>query len=210
MPSNSSKKDYDPADKVERMNRIFDQVVLPIIIFTVIMAVISAIIIKPESCVSGYADDLAPVEDVRTELDPYLMREVLLEDMAANRSIFEQGGYTIVETEQSGLVAYCQLDECTQIFDNVSDGSGGRYSAVMYEKDGLSVTVRIYSGTIFLVEASDGQQRLSAIFRDDRFATWTSGSDADAGAIFELISAQQLADLAERYEQKIISLVNSD
>lgn len=210
MANSSRKKDYDPADKVERMNRIFDQVVLPIIIFTIIMAVISAIIIKPESCVSGYADDLAPVEDVRAELDPYLMREVLLEDMAANRSIFEQGGYTIVETEQSGLVACCQLDEFTQIFDNVSDGSGSRYSAVMYEKDGLSVTMRIYSGTIFLVEVSDGQQLLSAIFRDDRFTTWTSGSDADAGALLELISAQQLADLAERYEQKIISLVHSD
>lgn len=200
----------DPVEKVERMNRIFDQLVLPMIIFTVIMAVISAFIFKPESCVKGYADDLTPVEDVQPELDPYLMREVLLEDMDRNRSIFEQGGYTIVETEQSGAVAYCVLDDCTQVFDNVADSSGSRYSAVIYEKDGLSVTIRIYSSTIFLAEVSDGAQLYSAVFRDENFTAWTSSSDAGAEDVLSLVSAQKLAGLLDMYESKILSLVTAD
>lgn len=209
MAKKDKSKEYDPVEKVERMNHIFDQVVLPILIFTVIMAVISAIIIKPESCVSGYADDLAPVEDTRAELDPYLIRQVLLEDMESSRSIFEQGGYTVVESEQSGLVAYCKLDENTRIFDNIADSSGSRYSAVMYESDGISVTVRVYSETIFLVEATDGDRIASAVFRNDDFSMWTSSSDADAAGVFELISAGQLSGLAEQYKAKILSLVSS-
>ena len=198
----------DPVEKVERMNRIFDQLVLPMIIFTVIMAVVSAFILKPESCVRSFAGDLAPVEDVQSQPDPYIMREVLLEDMEINRSIFELGGYTVVETEQSGLVAYCQLDEYTQIFDNIADSSGSRCSAVVYEKDGLSVTLRVYSKTIFLVEASDGVQTLSAVFRDEDFGTWTSSSDADAAGVLSLVPAQQLSGLLDMYEEKILSLVS--
>ena len=198
----------DPVEKVERMNRIFDQLVLPMIIFTAIMAVVSAFILKPESCVRSFADDLAPVEDVQSQPDPYIMREVLLEKMEINRSIFELGGYTVVETEQSGLVAYCQLDEYTQIFDNIADSSGSRCSAVVYEKDGLSVTLRVYSKTIFLVEASDGVQTLSAVFRDEDFGTWTSSSDADAAGVLSLVPAQQLSGLLDMYEEKILSLVS--
>ena len=206
--SENNRNTYDPAEKVERMNRVFDHVVLPIIAFTIVMLVITAIILKPESCVKDYADTLTPVEDnVSSEPDAYLMREVLLEDMESNRLIFEQGGYTVVETEQSGLVAYRQLDEHTQIFDNIADSGANRYSAVVYEKDGLSVTVRIYSESIFLVEAAAGENSASAVFRDDNFATWTSGSDADASAVFGIVPAEQLRQLTETYKQTILSLV---
>lgn len=211
MANKSKNKAYDPTEKVERMNRIFDQVVLPAIIFTVIMFIVTAFILKPSCGVGDAFDELVPVEnDSQQNLDPYLMREVLLEDLEGNRSIFERGGYTMVETEQSGLVAYCQLDEHTQIFDNVADSSGSHYSAIMYEKDGLNVTLRIYSDSIFLVETSDGTRTLSAIFRDDEFTTWTSGSDADAGGILTVVSARQLSELVGQYKDKIISLVNAD
>lgn len=205
------KKTYDPTEKVERMNRIFDQLVLPIIVFTIVMAVISAVIIKPTSCVESFADDLAPVEDnINSSPDPYLMREVLLEDMEGNRSIFENGGYIMAETEQSGLVACFQLNESTQFFDNIADSSGSRYSAIVYEVDGIAVTVRIYSETIILVEASDSTQTVSAVFRNDDFTQWTSASDAEANDVLSVISAQQLSELVEQYKIKILSLVTSN
>lgn len=212
MAKKDKSKEYDPVEKVERMNRIFDQLVLPIIVFSIIMGVVSAVIFTP-SCGAGCGGD-RPVDPVTSQtgsqqsLDPYLMRQVLLEDMESSRAIFEQGGYTVVESEQSGLVAYCRLDENTQIFENIADSSGGRYSAVMYESDSVSVTVRVYSGTIFFVEASDSDRMASAVFRDDAFSTWTSGSDADAAGVFELISAGQLSELVEQYKAKILSLVS--
>ncbi len=200
----------DPAAKVERMNRIFDHVVLPMILFTVVMFIVSAFVFKPESCVSGYADDLTPVENVQPELDAYLMREVLLEDMAANRSIFEQGGYTIVESEQSGLVAFRQADEHTQIFENIADNSGSHYSAIVREKDGVTVTVRVYSENIFLVEAQQGETVVSAIFRDDLFTSWISGGDADAAAVMGIVPGDQLRAIIGDYKAGILALVSSD
>lgn len=210
MAKDEKKKAYDPVEKVERMNRIFDQLVLPIIVFTVVMAVISGFIFKPAGCAENLAADLAPVEEITPVPDPYLMRKILLEDTGSNRTIFEQGGYTVVETEQSGFVAYCQLDEYTQIFDGITDSSGNRYSAVMYENGSLDVTIRIYSDTVFLVEANNGAQSASAIFRDDSFAAWTSGSDADAASVLSLADAQLLTDLAGQYKAKIISLVSGE
>ncbi len=208
MPDNN--KQYDPTEKVERMNRIFDHVVLPIIAFTAVMLVITAVILKPESCAKDFADTMTPVEDnVSTEPDAYLLREVLLEDMDSNYPIFEQGGYTVVETEQSGLVAHRQIDEHTDVFDNIADSSGNRYSAVMYEDNDVSVTVRIYSERIFLVETESDDNALSAVFRDDKFSQWTSGSDTDAGSILELISAENLAGLVDQYKQSILSLVDA-
>ncbi len=200
-------KQYDPTEKVERMNRIFDRVVLPIIAFTAVMLVITAVILKPESCAKDFADTMTPVEDnVSTEPDAYLLREVLLEDMDSNYPIFEQGGYTVVETDESGYVAYRFIDEHTEIFENLTGSGDIPCSAVIYNDEVLSVTVRIYSGKIFLVEASSGEKSASAIFRDDRFATWTSGSDADAQAVLELADSRFLSGLVEQYKQSILSL----
>lgn len=208
MPEN--KKQYDPAEKVERMNRIFDRVVLPAIAFTVVMMIISAVMLKP-SCGGGQeTDNKPPAASTQQKLDAYLMREVLLEDMESNRGIFEQGGYTVVETEQSGLVAHRQLDEHTDIFDNIADSSGNRYSAVVFEDETLSVTVRIYSEKIFLVEAQSEGVTLSAVFRDDGFAQWTSGSDADARSILDVVPAEKLSGLAEQYKQSLLSLIDTE
>lgn len=206
--SENNNRANDAAAKVERMNRIFDHVVLPMILFTVVMLIVSAVIFRPDSCGGKTEEPSAPAVD-HEKLDAFLMREVLLEDMESNRTIFEQGGYTVVETEQSGMVAYRQVDENTQIFENVADGTGGRYSAVMYEKDELSVTVRIYSGTIFLVEAETENDSESAIFRDEKFSTWTSGSDAYAAQILEIVSAEQLSGMIDTYKESILSLVSS-
>lgn len=207
--SKNFNESYDPAEKVERMNRVFDHVVLPVIAAVIVLSVITAFILRP-SC-GEKAENGRPAQtdqaDIQQKLDAYLMREVLLDDMENNRGIFELGGYTVVETEQSGLVAFRQLDEYTQIFENVSDSSGGRYSAVVYEKDSLSVTVRIYSESIFLVEAANETQSVSAVFRDDRFTTWTSGSEAGAAEVLALVSAEKLAGLTEQYKQNILSLV---
>jgi|GEM_PF-6686399 len=198
---------YDPVEKVERMNRVFDHVVLPMLAFVVVMSVITGIILKP-SCSGKKAEQPDAVSSQSQQnLDAYLLREVLLEDMEGNRGIFEQGGYTIVETEQSGLVAHRQLDEHTDIFDSIADSSGNHYSAVMYEDEKSSFSIRIYSQSIFLVEVSAGDKNISAIFRDDRFTTWTSGSDADASEVLALVPSEQLAGLVEQYKQSILSLV---
>ena len=207
--SENNNRSNDPAVKVERMNRIFDHVVLPMILFTVVMFIVSAVIFRPDSC-SGKKEELSAPAVSQEKLDAFLMREVLLEDMESNRTIFEQGGYTVVETEQSGPVAYLQVDDNTQIFENVADGTGGRYSAVIYEKDELSVTVRIYSGTIFLVEAAVGDDSESAIFRDEQFCTWTSGGDSDAAMVLEIVSAEKLSDMIDTYKESILSLVSGD
>ena len=207
--SENNNRTNDPAAKVERMNHIFDHVVLPMILFTVVMFVVSAIMFRPDSCTNRNAEQPEPTVN-HQNLDAFLMREVLLDDMESNRTIFELGGYTVVESEQSGLVAYRQLDDNTQIFENIADGSGGRYSAVVYEKDNLAVMVRIYSRTIFLVEAANGDRAVSAIFRDDRFSTWTSGGDADASSVLELVTADQLCGMIDRYKESILSLVIDD
>lgn len=207
--SDNNNQISNATEKVERMNRIFDHVVLPMVLFTVVMFVVSALVFKPDSCGEKKQEPSAP-EVSYQNLDAFLMRDVLLENMENNRTIFELGGYTVVETEQSGLVAYRKLDDNTQIFENISDGSGGRYSAVMYEKDNVSVTVRIYSGTIFLVEAADGERSASAIFRDDRFGTWTSGGDVDAAQVLEIVPAEQLCTMIDRYKENILALVRDD
>lgn len=199
---------YDPAEKVERMNRIFDHVVLPIIIFTVVMFVVSAVIFRHDSCVK-VPDSTQSVPNSTAEPDAYVLREVLLEDMESNRSIFERGGYVTVETDESGWVAYCRLDDSTEVFDGISDGSGV-CSVVSHVREDLSVKIRIYSENIFLVDVKCGEKSASAVFLDDTFGAWTSGSDAGAAKVLELISAQELTALTDAYENKILSLLYAE
>ena len=205
--SENNPKTFDPAEKVERMNHIFDHVVLPLVAVVIVLSVITAVMLKP-SCGKGEEPKNPQMQtETMPQPDAYLMRRVLLDDMESNRGIFELGGYTVVETEQSGLVAFLQKDECTQYFENVADSSGGRYSAVVYDKDGLSVSVRVYSEHAFLVEVSDADRSAAAVFRDDKFTTWTSGGDAGANEVLSVASADLLTGLVEEYKQNILSLV---
>lgn len=206
MPEDRTPK-YDPSERVEHMNRIFDRLVLPMIIVTVVIFGGFAIFSKP-SCSCITSSELTGQDDgVNAAPNAYVLRKVLLEDMEKNRGIFEAGGYTLVENEASGWVAYIALDEQTEVFDNLTDGSGGRYSAVTLDDGQRKIVVRIYSEHVFLVEVVSDDSSRSAVFCDDGFATFTSGSDADVADVLSVVSAQELSELTGLYKRTVLSLI---
>lgn len=213
LNNENKKENYDIENsqaKVDKMNRLFDRLILPIIGFTILVFVAFSIIPNIVKGCSSERDDGPPSgsQEYLSRLDAYVLRDVLLEDMEANRPVFEDGGYTVVENDGGNYVAFIELQDGTQIFDNMIDSSGNVYSAVMRTKDDRKVTVMIYAQTLFLAVVTDKGETSSSIFRSADFSSYPSDSDADAQAVLSLAPAEELTDMVEVYKTTILSLVD--
>ncbi|MBQ9993531.1 MAG: hypothetical protein IJP17_02330 [Clostridia bacterium] len=198
------KEKKDPAERVERMNGIFDRLVLPMLLFTLAIFLIFGVAPKVISCDK---QDSSTVTENASQGDFYASRAALLTDMENNLTRFETAGYILVDDDSTGTVAYKKLDSGTEIMENLCDVNGNIFSAVssartIGEKD-ADVTIMVYSGSLFLVSVTVGEETTSAIFGSDMFLPPISGSDEDISAVLALVPSDDLAEMMEEYRQAL-------
>lgn len=190
------------------MNSIFDRLILPMIIFTVVVFAGFSIIPKLGSCMS--CSGKAPAEntasaDVQSD-DFYSMRAMLLADDDC-LSLLEEAGCTIMDNGESGKVAYRSLDSGVMIIENLRDSNSQPYSAICLkdEQKGTDTTIMLYSSSIFLVLVDTAEDSVSAIFDNDEFICAPSAADAEQEAVLALVSPENLSSMIEQYKEIILS-----
>lgn len=190
---------------MDKMNGIFDRLVLPILLFTAAVFVIFGVVPKLGSCGQQTAE-----QELAAQEDFYALRTVLLSDMDGCRDIFEAAGYTVMESEGSDeLIAYRALDSGAEIIDNLHDSSGTAYS-VIYRTDpdtGVETNIMIYDKALFLVMIAADGQNTSAVFYDEGFTADASSSDLGQRDVLALVTAESLTSLLEEYKASMLEIV---
>ncbi len=192
--SRGEKQKRDPQERVDNMNSIFDRIVLPMLIFTVVMFVVLGV---TQKC-SGSSEDSArhPQADA-VQTSPFDRRERLLDDIDANADLFEAAGYTLIDNGDT--VAYRKLDSGAEIFENMKDSNGYRVSIITFEAEGRSIVISVYSENIFLVSVKSETASASAIFDNTAFSEAASPSDRDRAEVLKLAESRELSELLEQY-----------
>ncbi|MBE6754674.1 MAG: hypothetical protein E7559_10075 [Ruminococcaceae bacterium] len=201
------------SEKVARLNSIFDRLMLPIIIFTVLVIIGAGLL--PKACASCSGDTLAEIDSAvlppQTVFSFYSARAKLLENIAPYREILQGAGYFIMEDEENSeeFIAYKQLDSGLEIMENVIDSQGTHYTALMLEQgegeQKTAVTLMVYTENVMLAVAERGEDTRSAVF--DSGIMNMSASNTDAVAVFEYVSADTLSSMQKQYEQEMEKLL---
>lgn len=204
------RKKASPEERVERMNSIFDRLILPMIIFTVAVFIGFAVIPKLGSCTD--CGGKAPAEETpsvseQSDENFYSMRAMLLADEGC-LDLFEAAGYTIMDNGESGKVAYRKLDSGVMIIENLRDSNNQPYSAICFkdEQKGTDTTIMLYSSSIFLVIVDTAEGSVSAIFDNDEFICAPSAADAEQEAVLALVDSAALISMTEQYKETTFSV----
>lgn len=198
IESSAEKNERNAAEKLERMNGIFDRLIVPMLIFSALFIICVGLIPKwAASCAQN--NGLSAQDDIviSESYSFYQSRARLLANIESSAEVFEQHGYVLVEDENAGTVAYRRLESGTEIMDNLIDQHGNRYSVVTATVGDTVVTLMIYSRDAFLAMAKQGENQWSAVLDSENFAAVSS---SDAAELFEHVTAQQLAALLDEYK----------
>ena len=211
--SRQEKEKRDPQERVDRMNSIFDRLVLPMLIFTLALFVAFGVIPKIKTCASAGEQPPAASEQQDTPQDaqpqsPYARREELLSDFETNAVLFEAAGYVLADND-GGIVAYRALDSGLEIFENMKDSNGYRVSVLSLEEGERRVVVTVYSERIFLVTASVGDDSAAAIFGSDSFIADVSASDTDQEDVLRLVGSDVPAQMVAQYLESVAAVGES-
>jgi len=205
--NNEDKKKASPEERVDRMNGIFDRLVLPMVLFTIAVFVFFAVIPKLGSCSCAPEDK---EEQISSQEDFYSLRSILISDMAGNRSIFEAAGYTVMENGDAGdLIAYRELESGAEIIDNLRDTNGTAYS-IIYKTDadtGIETNILIYGKSLFLVMVTAEGQNITAIFYNEDFTADVSSGDSGQSSVLALVTSESMAEMLEEYKASMNSIV---
>lgn len=202
-------------EKVERMNKTFDTLALPIILFTVVtIFIFGALPTLKEKLGLGESSSVSSVLPEQQSF--YSRRESYMLDMQLHLEELTQHGYTTPEGYEAGECASLMLDDSTEVLE-FSDNIGC-YSIVrrsVADKPYTKLSIIVYSENIILAELvlAEGDQ-LSATFKNESFTEWKrkpvsdaelSQSDAVSTAerILEYVSSAELGALLEEYKQSL-------
>ena len=194
--------------RVERLNGVFDRLLLPMIIFTVALLVAVAFIPRmAQSCAHGSCAGSAETEQ---QFDFYEQRKHLHADMADYQSALEEGGYLVMAADEEGnLLAYKQLDSGVEIMDGIVDSHGTPYTALMLTtgegEAATEITLMVYTRTVMLAIAERGGETRSAVYESDTFAPDPSNSDITA--VSEWVSSEQLASMLSQYMEDMSAVL---
>ncbi len=202
---NNEKTKASPEERVDKMNGIFDRLILPMILFTLAVFVIFGLIPKLGSCSCSPEPDVTeqPAQTDSTQTDFYALRAVLLDDIEEYRALFEAAGYTVMQTDESSMpLAYRQLDSGAEIIDNLYDSGNTCYS-VIYRTDadnGIETNIMIYGRSLFLVMITVDGQNTSAVFYSEDFTAAVSPADTAQTDVLSLVTSESLAALLGEYK----------
>ncbi len=220
--SGDKKPKRDPEQRVAHMNSLFDRYVVPLVLFTLLVFVIFGVVVPAAKGCSSRSDNQSTGY---SSGEFYVRRSALLDDIEGNREYFESCGYLVMNDDNGGTVAYRKTDAGNEIIDNVTDGNGSGYSAILGRNDyGESieknnVTIMLYSSNAILVMSEEKDGVHSAVFHDEKFSVVdshpqsvsggdTSASDtADQEAILELVGSERLLKLLDDYKQSLTDVI---
>jgi len=191
--------------RVGSLNRIFDRLILPMIGFTVALAIFAALF--GGSCMDSCAGKLlaADTEDgaaVSGSKDFYQKRDKIMSKIDENRDLLTQNGFIVSDQYDENLAARKNYDDDTYSIDYFADG---QCRAILRQNAGedadyISVVLGIYSEGLVTVDLSAGDSLYLAAFTDDGFINPSPNNIDAAEKILEIVPREVLRELLAMYK----------
>ena len=207
---NYTEKEKKGIDKVERMNRLFDKILMPAVGILIIMLLISFTINKYREKF-GSGDSLS-AKEVYAEEEPrvFTLRRSLLSGYGGHEKEFESYGYKPVEGYSYALSLCKQVDDEMSIFQ-FADGTLGELTIINYipkEKkspyDSLSLAVS--SHKLINVTAKSGGEKHTVTFLSSDFSKYSSDDEEQFDSLMKLTDMEEISSVYEIFETDIINL----
>lgn len=196
------------AERVDRMNHIFDKLILPIIGFTVAIFILFAVFGGAyESCSSapaGMASSTPPTTAAVESQSFYAKRAIVMSRIESNRETLEAFGYEVSDQYGCGLTARWQYSPSTYSIDYFNDGKV--YAIIRHDAGENAeafdyIAMGIYTERMITVEIGAGEECCSVVFTDEAFASVSPGSDeAETDRVLALATREMLISLLEMYK----------
>lgn len=213
LRSARERRKRDPEARVAYLNGIFDRLLLPMLIFTVLVILGAVFIPKIASCDPGGSRTESAADapaDVRPAFDLYTARSRMYLDMSAAQAKLEAVGYLVMDDGTGNIVAYKQLDDGLEILEHVKDTEGTPYTALTETtgegETAAETTLMVYTRNVMLAIVKRGEETRSAVFTDG-FAP--DASDSDCGALLEWCEAEKLESMLARYEADMTAALDA-
>lgn len=214
---NYTEKEQKGIDKVERMNKMFDRVVMPAIGVLIILLLLSFIVGKLTDKFGGGHDAAgdAAVGSVVSDGDVqkiFSMRTALLADYEQYAEVFAAYGYEQVEGLQD--LALCkQVDEELTIWQ-FADSVLGDFTIVKYvpssdEASYQMLSLTISSDKLLTVTASGEGFDYAVAFTAADFSTYQAKDKEQYRDMMKVVSMDELHSMYEIFETDIRNLAGT-
>ncbi len=200
-----TEKEKKGIDRVERMNQMFDKIILPAIGILIIMLLISFTVNKyREKFGSGGQNAVGTVSQQNGEPEVFALRRRLLGSYSDHKKEFEAYGYEPVEGYSYALSLCKTVDGEMSIFQ-FSDGSIGELTIITYTPENKttgydSLSMAISSHTLINVTAKSGEERHTVTFTDTAFSAYKAEDDGEYKALMKLTDIDEITTLYEIFE----------
>lgn len=203
-------------EKVDRMNYVFDKLIVPMLAFVVLFIVVVSLLPKDFSCYScakSCSHDCAEQKKAEDSADFYKKRNALTSNINGNRAKFEANGWEVRDDLDVNPVAVKTLESGVTIKEY--------YDAVYYNRAILrcerevsesdtgwsTIVLGIYSESCITVDVYAGGALYSTLFTNEEFTAWTSGDDFEAGRILSLTTREKLKSLLDEYKKCLLPII---
>lgn len=204
-------------EKVEKMNALFDKMVLPVLLIAALAVFFFGALPKLKRCVSDETvqpqetavvtqSDVSGSDGQEEPNELYARRNAFLSDMKAHREEIEAKGYTFIEAVEGLDSIRIRPDEDTTIYEFCDNGKCyGQIRTTEFEVfEEAAVTVMGSSHINVVLTLADGE-KLYAVFENESFLP--EGSDDDQQMILAYLTSEELTGIKQRYDRQLEELL---
>lgn len=205
-----TEKEKKGIDRVERMNKLFDKILLPAIGILIILLLLSFTVNKYREKFGSGAGTSSEADAALTEPEVFGMRRSLLAGYRQHKKEFEAYGYRQADGYSYDLSLCKTVDEEMSVFQ-FSDGSLGELTVINYipadsrsPYDSLSLAVSSFR--MLTVTAKSGDETHSVTFLSCDFSEYRSQDEEQFNFLMKLTDMDEITTLYEIFETDISNL----
>ena len=208
-----TEKEKKGIDRVERMNRLFDKILMPAVGILIIMLLISFTVNRFREKFGSDDKTSAQAADVQTEPEAFSLRRILLRSYDEHKTAFEAYGYVPVEGYSYDLSLCKQVDPEMSIFQ-FSGGALGELTIISYmpENDNSrydSLSLAISSQKLIDVTVKSGEEKHTVTFLSPDFSAYQSDDQSEFDSMMTLTDISEITAMFEIFETDIFNLAAS-
>ncbi len=205
-----TEKEKKGIDKVERMNRLFDKILLPAIGILIIMLLVSFTVNKYREKFGSDRQSASQTAVQQSEPQAFALRRSLLAGYAQYKEQFDAYGYKPVEGYSYDLSLCKTVDDEMSIFQ-FADGTLGELTIINYIPSDKkspydSLSLAISSQRLITVTAKNGEESHSVTFLSYDFSSYTSDQEEEFNALMKLTDIGELSAIYEIFETDISNI----
>ena len=208
-----TEKEKKGIDKVERMNRLFDKILLPAIGILIIMLLFSFIVNKYREKFGTEINPFAEAVTQKPEPEVFALRRRLLADYGQYQKEFEAYGYKPVDGFSYDLSLCKTVDKEMSIFQ-FADSKLGELTVINYipkqentPYDSLSIAVS--SPNLITETKKSGEESHTVTFLTHDFSSYKSDDTDQFNSLMKLTDIDEITAVYEIFETDISNIAEN-